>query len=79
MHTLLRPDLALLLLSVSYVIATGTTTAAVEASLRWGPYRPNLYFGIRPTTPRTLLAGLMWGGDGSQEDKYQSTTPEVFI
>ncbi|KAI0132692.1 glycoside hydrolase family 63 protein [Xylariales sp. AK1849] len=26
----------------------------------WGPYRPNLYFGIRPQIPETLLMGLMW-------------------
>jgi mannosyl-oligosaccharide glucosidase len=31
-----------------------------EASLLWGPYRPNLYFGVRPRIPRSLLTGLMW-------------------
>ena len=29
-------------------------------SLLWGPYRPNLYFGIRPRLPKSLLTGLMW-------------------
>lgn len=29
-------------------------------SLLWGPYRPNLYFGIRPRIPQSLMAGLMW-------------------
>ncbi len=31
-----------------------------DASLRWGPYRPHLYLGIRPQIPKTLLMGLMW-------------------
>ena len=26
----------------------------------WGPYRPNLYVGIRPRIPNSVLAGLMW-------------------
>lgn len=28
--------------------------------LLWGPYRPNLYFGVRPRLPESLLMGLMW-------------------
>jgi mannosyl-oligosaccharide glucosidase len=31
-----------------------------DPSLLWGPYRPNLYFGIRPRIPQSLLMGLMW-------------------
>ena len=31
-----------------------------NSSLLWGPYRPNLYFGVRPRIPRSLLTGLMW-------------------
>ncbi|RVX72722.1 hypothetical protein B0A52_04120 [Exophiala mesophila] len=31
-----------------------------NTSLQWGPYRPNVYFGIRPRTPDSLLMGLMW-------------------
>lgn len=30
-------------------------------SLLWGPYRPNLYFGVRPRIPKSLMTGLMWG------------------
>ncbi|RKF75570.1 putative mannosyl-oligosaccharide glucosidase [Golovinomyces cichoracearum] len=26
----------------------------------WGPYRPSLYFGIRPRIPQSFLGGLMW-------------------
>jgi mannosyl-oligosaccharide glucosidase len=33
---------------------------ASNASLLWGPYRPNLYFGIRPRIPKSLLSGLFW-------------------
>ncbi|KAI0016991.1 glycoside hydrolase family 63 protein [Xylariomycetidae sp. FL0641] len=29
-------------------------------SLLWGPYRPNLYFGVRPRIPTSLTTGLMW-------------------
>jgi mannosyl-oligosaccharide glucosidase len=32
-----------------------------EAPLLWGPYRPNLYLGIRPRVPESLVVGLMWG------------------
>ncbi|KAF2138908.1 glycoside hydrolase family 63 protein [Aplosporella prunicola CBS 121167] len=31
-----------------------------NSSLVWGPYRPNLYFGVRPRISKTLLTGLMW-------------------
>ena len=37
-------------------------------SLLWGPYRPNLYFGLRPRIPQSLLTGLMWFGT----QNYQS-------
>lgn len=29
-------------------------------SLYWGPYRPNLYFGVRQRSQQSLLTGLMW-------------------
>jgi mannosyl-oligosaccharide glucosidase len=31
-----------------------------DQSLLWGPYRPNLYFGIRPRLPQSLMTGLIW-------------------
>ncbi|KAM0753058.1 glycoside hydrolase [Meredithblackwellia eburnea MCA 4105] len=31
-------------------------------SLLWGPYRPNLYFGLRPRIPNSLMTGIMWWG-----------------
>lgn len=33
---------------------------ASNESLLWGPYKPNLYFGVRPRIPKSLAAGLMW-------------------
>lgn len=30
-------------------------------SLLWGPYRPNLYFGVRPRLPKSLSLGMLWG------------------
>lgn len=29
-------------------------------SLQWGPYRSNLYMGVRPRIPDSFLSGLMW-------------------
>lgn len=29
-------------------------------TLLWGPYRPNLYFGVRPRIPKSLITGLLW-------------------
>lgn len=34
--------------------------ANLNETLLWGPYRPNLYFGVRPRVPKSLLTGLMW-------------------
>jgi len=31
-------------------------------SLLWGPYRPNLYFGVKPRVPDSFISGLMWSG-----------------
>ena len=33
-----------------------------DQSLFWGPYKPNLYFGVRPRVPQGLWTGLIWGG-----------------
>ncbi|KAH8845931.1 hypothetical protein MCOR27_001113 [Pyricularia oryzae] len=29
-------------------------------TLLWGPYKPNLYFGVRSRTPKSLNMGLLW-------------------
>jgi hypothetical protein len=33
---------------------------ASNDSLLWGPYKPNLYFGVRPRIPKSLTGGLLW-------------------
>lgn len=38
-----------------------------NASLFWGPYRSNLYFGVRPRVPHGLMTGLMWFNSDSYE------------
>jgi mannosyl-oligosaccharide glucosidase len=47
----------LLLLSAATALAQGTND-----TLLWGPYRPNLYFGLRPRIPQSLMTGLAWFG-----------------
>jgi mannosyl-oligosaccharide glucosidase len=42
-------------------------------SLLWGPYKPNLYFGVRPRLPDGLWTGLMWGGVNTFEEVPTST------
>ena len=34
---------------------------ASNESLLWGAYRPNVYFGVRPRIPKSILTGLLWG------------------
>lgn len=36
------------------------SSTSINGSLLWGPYRPNLYFGVRPRLPNSLLSGLLW-------------------
>ncbi|KAI3327053.1 glycoside hydrolase family 63 protein [Xylariaceae sp. AK1471] len=38
----------------------------------WGPYRPNLYFGLRPRIPKTLLVGLMWANGDDIDNMLQT-------
>lgn len=52
------------LLPGSQVLVSASSAADIETpnneSLLWGPYRPNLYFGVRPRIPKSLMGGLMW-------------------
>ncbi|KAK0542742.1 Processing alpha glucosidase I [Tilletia horrida] len=34
--------------------------AASNSSLLWGTYRPQVYFGMRPRLPKSLITGLIW-------------------
>lgn len=40
-------------------------------TLLWGPYRPNLYFGVRPRLPNSILTGLAWA-NGDTFDGLQN-------
>lgn len=46
---------------------------ANDASLLWGPYRPNLYVGIRPRIQSSLVAGLMWSNADNLSSLLTST------
>ncbi|KAI7389565.1 glycoside hydrolase, partial [Hortaea werneckii] len=55
--------------AVSLLLASSAATAQEDSlfskasndSLLWGPYRPNVYFGVRPRLPKSLTTGLLWG------------------
>ena len=55
---------ALVLGAASDTADEGAKGASHESdqSLFWGPYKPNLYFGVRPRVPHGLWTGLIWGG-----------------
>lgn len=40
--------------------AGGRDETATKDWQTWAPYRPGLYFGVRPNVPETMLMGLMW-------------------
>ncbi|PVH93879.1 glycoside hydrolase family 63 protein [Periconia macrospinosa] len=61
--TLLPPSLTL----------ADDSNGAHNASLLWGPYRPNLYLGIRPRVPDSLFMGLMWGKLTANEQDLRHT------
>ncbi|KAF2471180.1 glycoside hydrolase [Lindgomyces ingoldianus] len=53
----------ILLTQLPFVRAQDTVASIEKASndtLLWGPYRPNLYFGVRPRIPKSLMGGLLW-------------------
>ncbi len=49
--------------------------AQADSSLLWGSYRPQIYFGLRPRLPDSLLTGLAWFGlqdyNGFQRIRHQ--------
>ncbi len=56
-------------------ILTGEVGRLNNQSLLWGPYRPNLYFGVRPRIPRSLMTGLLWGKADTYTDFQNSGLP----
>lgn len=51
-----------LLLPLAQTAFAHQSTNDSDSSLLWGTYRPNLYFGLRPRVPQSLMTGLMWFG-----------------
>jgi len=49
-------------LRVFLFFVSAASASAVNDTIIWGPYRPNLYFGLRPRLPQSLMTGLMWFG-----------------
>ncbi|KYK61633.1 glucosidase I [Drechmeria coniospora] len=70
----------LIAVAAAAATAAGVTAAGDESiltseigrlnnqSLLWGPYKPNLYFGMRPRLPQGLMAVLMWGRINNHAD-----------
>ncbi len=79
--------LGLLLLSPLLALGKATQEVLIESaktsnqSLLWGPYRPNLYFGVRPRIPKSLMTGLLWAKvdsfQGVQNSKYLCCSCQV--
>ncbi|KAI4696612.1 uncharacterized protein J4E88_000789 [Alternaria novae-zelandiae] len=53
--------LALLFTLLPHASAADHKVPTSNESLLWGPYRPNLYLGLRARMPKSLIAGVMWG------------------
>ncbi|KAF2084351.1 glycoside hydrolase family 63 protein [Saccharata proteae CBS 121410] len=52
--------IVLLILSPASAAELSDVQKASNDSLLWGPYRPNLYFGVRPRLPKSFGLSLMW-------------------
>jgi mannosyl-oligosaccharide glucosidase len=73
-------SLSAALLTAFLFVAAADDTAIVykeiarssNQSLLWGPYRPNLYFGVRPRIPKSLMGGLMWSKVENFQDVQNS-------
>jgi len=61
-------------LGITKAIGNGAAASGESTALLWGPYRPNLYFGVRPQIPNTLLMGLMWSSGENRDAMVRSTT-----
>lgn len=74
------PALIALLSCLSSAVGEATQEVLAEnakvsnESLLWGPYRPNLYFGVRPRIPKSLLTGLLW----AKVDSFQGVQNSAF-
>ena len=74
--------LAILLTLFSVVLGEDSTEHVLSEnakvsndSLLWGPYRPNLYFGVRPRIPKSLMTGLLW----AKVDSFQGVQNSMWL
>ncbi|KAI3330905.1 glycoside hydrolase family 63 protein [Ustulina deusta] len=65
-------QVVLLLCAGYFPSASFPATTNASQLWTWGPYRPNLYFGLRPQIPETLLVGLMWADGDSLGNMLQT-------
>ncbi|KAF3687732.1 Mannosyl-oligosaccharide glucosidase [Channa argus] len=42
------------------VLDSNSTSAKVSPDRFWGSYRPQVYFGMKTRSPRSIVAGMMW-------------------
>ncbi|KAG9259869.1 mannosyl-oligosaccharide glucosidase [Astyanax mexicanus] len=52
----------------SRVLDSNSTSAAVSPERFWGTYRPQVYFGMKTRSPRSVVTGLMWMRQFSEMD-----------
>jgi mannosyl-oligosaccharide glucosidase len=79
-------SLSAVLLTAFVSVAAADNTAILykeiarnsNQSLLWGPYRPNLYFGVRPRIPKSLMGGLMWSKVENFQDVQNSKWSSSF-
>ena len=57
----------------------GNDSSLSNESLLWGPYRPNLYFGVRARIPKSLTTGLMWARVDDYQSIQQSTNDPFYL
>ncbi|KAI4903337.1 hypothetical protein NFI96_034371, partial [Prochilodus magdalenae] len=50
------------------VLDSNSTSAAVSRERFWGTYRPQVYFGMKTRSPRSVVTGLMWMRQFSEMD-----------
>ncbi|XP_076871767.1 mannosyl-oligosaccharide glucosidase [Brachyhypopomus gauderio] len=50
------------------VLDANSTSAAVSPERFWGTYRPQVYFGMKTRSPRSIVTGLMWMRQFSEGD-----------
>ena len=67
--------LTLLFSALSLVDSVSSADLPSNETLLWGPYKPNLYFGVRPRIPQSFFAGLIWA---SVEDFQATQACELF-